>query len=194
MIAYKGFTKELTSILGNGNKKTCTFEPGQTSREESSKTARSGYHCCENPFECLVYYPMNGKNRFFKVEASGDIDEDESGRIACTQITLLEELTPLRLALEGMKYMITHPDREKWQQRYDSVVVAPGEAEAQREQHIAIARGCNPRVKGPEGSILGLIKEDVDGIIDCKLFVQSAELAGRWCELTEERTIREVAA
>ena len=193
MIAYKGFSQYLTSVLGNGRKETSIFQPGQTLREESSKTGRSGFHCCENPFECLTYYSMNGTNRFFKVEASGDIDEDESERITCTEITLLEELTPLQLALEGMKYIVTHPDRSKWEQYHGSVTVAPEAAEAAARKNIAIARGKDPKVKGPEGSILGLIKEDENGIVACKLFVQKAELADKWCRLTEERTIREVA-
>lgn len=61
MIAYKGFNKELCSVMGDGNKQTCHFEPGETKKVEKSKTARNGFHCCENPFECLEYYAMNEK-------------------------------------------------------------------------------------------------------------------------------------
>ena len=97
MIAYKGFTPELTSRLGDGKKETCTFEPGCTMTSEESKTARTGYHCCENPAECLAYYSWDGKNRFWKVEAEGDIDEDAHERIACTKITLLAKETDKKL-------------------------------------------------------------------------------------------------
>lgn len=55
MIAYKGFTKDLTARLGRGNYQ---FKPGETAIEENSKTVRSGFHCCENPFECLGYYNL----------------------------------------------------------------------------------------------------------------------------------------
>lgn len=77
MRAYKGFTKELISRLGNGEKETCCFTPGETKEVEASKTVSSGFHCCENPFECLAYYAFDGSNRFFIVEAAGDIDEDD---------------------------------------------------------------------------------------------------------------------
>ena len=187
MIAYKGFNKELKSILGNGKEETCSFEIGKTMTEENCKTARNGFHCCENPFVCLSYYPMNGSNRFFKVEAAGNIDEDGSERIACTEITLLEEMTPLRLALEGMLYMVAHPGREKWQQCYSNVQVRPDRAEAKESGHIAIARGENPMVKGPAGSILGIIRERGGVIMDAKMFVQKERFSGKWIRLGSDR-------
>lgn len=193
MIAYKGFSKGLRSVMGNGNKATCTFAPGITLEETASKTGNCGFHCCENPFECLSYYSLNSQNRFFKVEAEGNIDEDDCERIACTKITLLEELTPLALALEGMKYIIEHPKREAWQQSYGNVQVQADTAEAKTKDAIAIARGKNPAVKGPEGSILGIIREGKDfEIVDAKLFVQGKELADKWVGINSDRTIVEV--
>lgn len=191
MIAYKGFNKQLRSVLGNNREETCQFQIGKTLKEESCKTAHNGFHCCENPFECLTYYAMNGQNRFFKVEAAGNIDEDGLERIACTEITILEELTPLKFAMEGMRYIIEHPDRAKWEQQHGTVSVKKDEAYAEAENCIAIARGKNPKVKGPKGSILGLIVEDKNGITNCKLFIQSEELADKWCCLTEDRKIKE---
>lgn len=192
MIAYKGFNASLQSVMGDGQKDTCNFELGETKIVESSKTVRSGFHCCENPFECLFYYPMDGKNRFFKVEAAGDIDEDSQERIACTQLTMLEELTPLHFAMEGMKYIINHPDRKKWKQNYRGVIVAADEAEAMAKGNIAIARGINPMVKGPEGSILGLIVEGEQGIEQCKLFVVNAFRANKWLALKKNRELEAV--
>lgn len=190
MIAFKGFTKDLKARLGSG---AYQFEAGKTYTEESSKTVRSGFHCCENPFQCLSYYHLNGEDRFFKVEAAGSIDEDDGERIACTEITLLKELSVLEFALEGMKYMINHPSREKWQQHHRGATVQLDMAEASEANHIAIARGENPRVKGPEGSILGLIRErEGFGIVDAKLFVVEASVAGKWLELGPDRKIEEV--
>jgi hypothetical protein len=59
MIAYKGFNKNIESVMGNGKKESCTFEAGKTYKEAVSKTARIGFHCCENPFDCLTYYSMD---------------------------------------------------------------------------------------------------------------------------------------
>jgi hypothetical protein len=190
MKAFKGFTKNLWSRLGNGQEESCSFSIGETKEVPESKTVRNGFHCCENPFECLTYYAMDGKNRFFRVEAAGDIDEDESERIACTKITLLEELTPKAFALEGMKYIIEHPDRANWEQNHGTVVVKKNEAEAKGQKSIAIARGSSPRVKGPEGSILGLIVEDEEGIKNAKLLICTGATADKWLRLTEEREVK----
>lgn len=189
MIAYKGFTNDLWSRLGDGKEESCSFSIGETKTVSESKTVRSGFHCCENPFECLAYYSMDRKNRFFKVEAAGDIDEDESQRIACTQITLLEELTPVQFALEGIKYMVEHPLRSGWQQSHGSVQVKEEECEAKNAGDIAIARGYEPCVKGPAGSILGLIVERDGEIQNAKLIVVSGGNADKWLRLTDEREV-----
>lgn len=191
MIAYKGFSGDLKSVMGNGIEEKCSFETGKTYYEKESKTARNGYHCCENPFECLKYYGLDDSNRFFRVEAAGDIDEDGEERISCTEITLLKELSMFELAMEGMRYIILHPYREKWQQHHGNVLVQEETAEIIR-QGIAIARGKDPMVKGPAGSVLGLIVEDDTGITNAKLFVQSRTMEGKWCRLTPERRIQEV--
>ena len=189
MKAYKGFTENLWSRLGNGREESCSFSIGETKEVSESKTVRSGFHCCENPFECLTYYSMDGKNRFFIVEAAGDIDEDESERIACTKITLIKELSMKEFALEGMKYIIEHPDRANWEQNHGTVVVKKDEAEAKDQKSIAIARGSSPRVKGPEGSILGMIVEDELGIKNAKLLICTGATADKWLRLTKEREV-----
>lgn len=193
MIAYKGFTKELTARLGKGNYQ---FKPGETFEEKSSKTIKTGFHCCENPFECLGYYRLGTGDRFFQVEAAGSIDEDDGERIACTKITLIKELEIKEFAGHGMMYIVKHPLREKWQQSLDCIIVAPDRAEAQKTRGIAIARGKNPKVKGQMGSVLGLITEPEPGnITAAKLFVvgpESGTRGGTWYTLKEDRTLQEV--
>ena len=119
------------------------------------------------------------------------IDEDANNRIACTQITLLEELMPERFALEGMKYMIEHPDRDGWEQNHVKVTVQRDKAQA-AERGIAIARGSSPRVRGPIGSILGLIVENAEGIKSAKILVVREDLADRWLEMKGEREVQVV--
>ena len=191
MIAYKGFNKDLESVMGDGKKETCRFKAGETKEVSESKTVRSGFHCCEYPFECLTYYPMNGKNRFFEVEASGDIDEDET-RIACTRITLKKELTPYSLALAAMRYMIMYQSRKGWETERQSVKAVTDEAVALEPGNIAIARGENPRVKGPEGSILGLLKDNGKEITGAALFVVDGDRDGRWMELDTGKGVNKV--
>lgn len=156
MRAFKGMSPDMTARLGMGR---FQFKVGETYEEKSSKTVRSGFHCCENPFECLSYYRL-GIDRFFEVEAAGDIDEDDDERIACTKITIVKELTIGEFALEGMKYMINHPEH-KWQQNRVGVVVTEVGAEATL---IAISRGSDPMAKVAKGGIIGLIRETGEGI------------------------------
>lgn len=191
MRAYKGFTQQLISRMGNGDMKTCRFVPGETKEVEKSKTGDYGFHCCENPFECLAYYSFDGQNRFWAVEAAGSIDEDGIERISCTKITLIEELTPLKFALEGMKYIIKHPAREKWEQLHTGVKVCRDRAESKKTDHIAIARGRHPVVSGVEGSILGLIAENEGVITGARLFVVTPEQAGREYTLAPDGRIEE---
>lgn len=190
MIAYKGFAKDLTATLGRGIYK---FKLGETVKEESSKTIRSGFHCCENPFECLTYYPLGCGNRYFQVEAAGNIDEDGGERIACTELTLLKELSLKEFAGYGMMYMVQHPMREKWKQKGTHIIVTGDAAVANETEDIAIARGVRPVVKGAECSILGLILEPEPGMIEAaKLFVVNREQAGKWYTLRGDRTLQEV--
>lgn len=175
MIAYKGFSRELKAVLGAGY----TFGEGGTYTETGSKTGRNGFHCCENPFECFAYYsPLS--SRFWQVEAGGSIDEDNNGRIACTELTLVKELSLKELVVYGMEYIIRHPLRERWQISNGCVEVAEDSAEAM-SGGIAVARGAAPKVRGTEGAILGLIRETEPGNIEnACLFVVSAGQAGKW--------------
>lgn len=50
MIAYKGFDTELKARWGSG---TFQYEAGKTYEEERSKCASGGFHCAENPADCL---------------------------------------------------------------------------------------------------------------------------------------------
>ncbi len=184
MIAYKGLNAEMIASLGRGRKK---LEPGIRYVEERSKTMCCGWHCTEDPFACLAWFPLGRGNHYFQVEAGGSIDEDKSERIACTELTLLKELTIKELAGYGMMYMVEHPKRTGWERKQPQLCVARERAEASGEGHIAIARGQYPMVCGTEGSILGLILEPEPGnIIAAKLFVPNRKQAGRWYTLREE--------
>lgn len=189
MIAYKGFNSKLQSVMGNGDKKTCNFKLGETLEVPNCKTAQSGFHCYENPLMLPTYYAMDGQNRYFKVKAEGNIDEDDAERIACTRITLIEELTPWMLAMEGMKYMIEHPLRDGWQQSHPGIVVKQDEAEISGRDHIAIARGPVPVAKGTEESILGFIVDSGE-IEEVKLIRVSEDQADKWLTIQGRKVVK----
>lgn len=181
MIAYKGFDHDLTSIMGDGKEKNCSFHLGETKEVPSSKTAVNGFHCCENITDCMTYYDWDGKNRFFRVSADGDIDEDSQNRIACTKITLVEELDQKGICLAIMMYMINHPLRDGWQCRRQNIDVSKEAASTDSPIGIAVARGMYPVAKGRSGSVVGIIIEDENGLIqDAHLAVVSGDWSRKW--------------
>lgn len=160
MIAFKGFNKDLQCTLGKG---IYQYKPGATVKEDRSKTADSGFHCAEYVLDCLAWYPLDGKNRYFKVEAAGSVDEtDGDSKIACTEMTLLEELSAVGIAGEAIIYMARHPKRE-WEHSSRNVAVKRDRAECESGFGIAVARGRKPLVRGKEGAVIGLVKEDSRG-------------------------------
>lgn len=196
MRAFKGFNSNLTCTKGNG---TYQYEPGKTYYTDASQTARTGFHCCENPVDCLTWYslPLQSQthpegSRIFVVEAEGDIDEIDD-KIACTQLTLMKELRLKALVLEIVKYIITHPLRD-WEGKGKLYEIEKDIAEA-LEDGFAIARGVNPRVKGKKGAVLGVLVEDPkqpDRFLTAKVGTVGIELQpdtwytafdGKWVEL-----------
>lgn len=185
MIVYKGMREDMTCTLGRG---TFQYRLGETVKEVRSKTAGAGLHCTENPLLVLEWYPLGGTNRYFLCEAAGSIDEDQSdNKIACTELTVIRELSVKELAGHGMMFMLQHPMR-KWEQTGDMLSVAAGRAVAACAGAIAIARGEEPKAKGAAGSYLGLIKESGGLIEAARLFEVKGEIKpDTWYTIEENR-------
>lgn len=160
MIVYKGFNEKLQATCGKG---TFQYEVGKTYREEKSKTRSTGFHAAEYILDCLQWYPVNGKNRFFQCEAGGSIDEEDQCSMAVsTELTLVAELNLTEIAKAAMEYMIVHPKRE-WVAVHGGVCVKKDQAQAAWQDKIAIARGIHPEVWGDLGARIGMIVEDEKG-------------------------------
>lgn len=160
MIVYKGFNEELQATCGKG---TFQYEVGKTYKEERSKTRSTGFHAAEYILDCLQWYPIDGKNRFFRCEARGSIDEeDQCSMVVSTELTLVAELNLTEIAKAAMEYMIVHPKR-KWEVIRSGVCVKKDQAQAAGQDKIAIARGIHPEVWGDLGARIGMIVEDEKG-------------------------------
>ena len=187
MLAYKGFKSDLTCTFGRG---TFRYQTGQTIKSEGSKAQHTGLHCAENPVECLRWYPLGGENRYFLVEAAGSIDElgGTDTQLACTEMTLLKELSLKEFAGHAMMYMVKHPLRD-WKRDSRMLQIAEDEAEAD-ENGIAIARGLHPKVKGKHGAVLGLIRDNGGLIEDAKLFTVEGEIKpDTWYTLKDRQPV-----
>lgn len=167
MKVFKATRSDMTCFMGNG---TFRYQLGIPAVADGSKCGRTGLHACEYVMDCTRYYDLACRNRFFLAEAGGDIAEDGTDtRIACTELTLVQELTRREMAAQAMVYMVEHPKRAGWEAKRASLEVAADRAEAMLPDAIAIARGERPMVRGAEGAHLGLIREADGEIVDARL-------------------------
>lgn len=106
MIAYKGFLPGLIC-------RDYQFKMGLNVTEKAN-CAHNGFHCAEDPLDCLSYYGDINHAEYYIVDAGGDIDEDGvDSKISCTELTILKRLTKKELFLHGLAFMADHPKR-KW--------------------------------------------------------------------------------
>ena len=160
MRVYKGFNEKIQAKHGKG---TFQYEKGKTYKEEKSKTRSTGFHAAEYILDCLQWYPIDGKNKFFLCEAGGSIDEEDGcSMVVSTELTLLRELTLMEIAMAAMEYMIIHPKRT-WESQQGNALARREKAKATKGCRIAIARGIRPKVMGEYGTVIGLIVEDEKG-------------------------------
>lgn len=152
MIAYKGFRKGKKgpeAVMGDG---IMTYEEGLWYENPSAKTASTGFHCCENPLECLTYYSWSDSNIFYAVEATGDIDEDSASRISCTKMRLLKPLDLRSFLLASVKYLLKNP-------KIECSRVHKNRSSATARDSFVFVRGKNPCGAGKKGDYVVLLQE-----------------------------------
>ncbi|WP_313530586.1 DUF7666 domain-containing protein [Anaerotignum sp.] len=150
MIAYKAFNPGLICL-------NYQFSMG-LNRTEKANCRANGFHCAENPLDCLTYYPNTDYSEYYLVNTGGDIDEDgNDSKIACTELTVIKRLTLEEFFLHGLAFMVDRPKRD-W-----SSHVKKDRAKAVRG--YAVVRGIDPVACGSIGDILAFAKEDLSGNI-----------------------------
>ena len=152
MIAFKGFTKDLTARMGKGE---FQYEIGKTYTEQSAKCVNTGFHCVEEPIRVFDWY-NHEEDRYCMVEIDKDIHEDGKDRLSAAQIHILKEISRVEIAVLQCKWMMDHPKR-----KYSSRVQEKGES----SHGIAVTRGKNPSAAGQKGDYLFLLQEDSKGEI-----------------------------
>lgn len=147
MIAYKMFDKGLVC-------RGYQFKPHEINVTDKANCRQNGFHCAENPLDCLSYYHDFMKSECWEVEAGGDIDEDDvDSKISCTKMRLIRSLNLEEFIEAALIYMTKHPFRT-WN---SEVKENRGEA----ENGFVIVRGSDPIAAGPKSAILALVKENL---------------------------------
>lgn len=191
MRTYKGFTEDLKATYGNG---IFQYEPGKTYREEKSKTRSTGFHAAEYLPDCMMWYGLNDKSRFFLCESGESIDEEDGcSMVVSTELTLIKELDLLDIAGHTMMYMVEHPQR-KWISMVGGVMITNDAAHTGAGTLLAIARGERPIVYGIEGTAVGWVLESEENIIAAKVGIvgQSGIKPGVKYTITANRELVEV--
>lgn len=174
MIVFKATHGDMTCTSGKG---IFRYEIGVPATADNAKCGNTGLHACEYVIDCTGYYALGKGNRFFKAVAEGDIAEDgKDTRIACTRLTLIQELTNRDIAREAMLYMAGHPMRDGWKKKSNMIDIDLVAAEINVQDGIAIARGREPKVRGCTGAHLGLIAETDGKIRAARLFTVDGKI------------------
>lgn len=148
--AYKMFNKDLTCTRGSGK---FQYTVGEWIEEPEANCAKNGFHCAENPLDCLTYYPDWDNSVCYLVQIGGDIDEDDHDtKISCTKIKLVKELTLDQFISRAVAYMIQHPMAQESSRVYRE----KGET---GKNHFVFARGKDPKARGRIGETIVLLKE-----------------------------------
>ena len=148
MLAYKGFEK---GLICRGYQ----FHMGLNVTDKAN-CAANGFHCAEDPLDCLTYYPDMENSVYCLVDAGGDVDEDGcDSKISCTELTVITQLSRENFFLHALAYMVDHPNRERNPRVKDGFTAA--------SHGYAVVRGIDPIAKGKRGDILAFAKESADG-------------------------------
>ena len=146
MIAYKGFDPGL-------NCRGYQFQMGLNVTDKAN-CARNGFHCAEDPLDCLSYYSDMNRSEYYLVNAGGDVDEDDrDSKISCTELTILKKLDREEFFLHALAYMMDHPGR-KCSSRVTRDIGTTGKSS------YVLVRGVDPIARGGRESILAFAKEE----------------------------------
>lgn len=147
MIAYKGFSPGLIC-------RDYQFVMGLNVTDKAN-CAHNGFHCAEDPLDCLTYYPDMNHSVYCLVNAGGDVDEDGcDSKISCTELTILKKLDREEFFLHALAYMADHPAR-----KCGNRVVMRDIGTTGRNSSVVV-RGADPVAKGGRNSILAFAKEE----------------------------------
>lgn len=159
MICYKAFKPDYTC-------RGYLFDKDGINITEAANCVRNGFHCAENPMDCLSYYPDFKNSIYCLVEADGDIHEDGSdSKISCTVLRILKELTSEEYMWMCLAYMMKYPQRPI----HHAVSYDTGGAGG---RGYAVVIGEAPTAKGKLGDVLAFGVRSKDGrVVDGNVIV-----------------------
>ena len=177
--SYKGFKKDMTCI-------GFQYEEGKEYEESNALVCENGFHACEYPLDCLIYYSPS-ESVYHEVEQSGKLSK-ESGdtKVASTKIKIGAKLSIARLVEAAIEYTKERVEKEEDSDGYygassatgyygassatgdygassatgdcgaSSATGYKGASSAESPNAVAVAWGYKGKAKGVKGSFLVL--------------------------------------
>ena len=155
MLAYKITAPGLVATMGKNRNFQLKMGLNETPK---ANCRQNGFHCAENPLDCLNYYHSLIGNEIYIVSAGGDIDEDAyDSKISCTELTIIRQLTVAEFVCCALLYVKRYPNRSLHSRIKQGTAIA--------EDGFGIAVGKNPSVYVSKvGDVLGFIKRSGDEV------------------------------
>lgn len=152
MIAYKAFSP---GFICRGYQ----FKLGEKNVTDAANCKKNGFHCAEDPLDCLSYYPDIRKSVYCLVEIGGDMHEDGTdSKISCTELTIRKELSLKTYFFHILVYMAKNKNESMNYRIQKECATASG--------GYAIVCGLHPIAKGKVGDILAFAQKNGFGDID----------------------------
>ena len=98
MKTYKGFNKNMTAKNGY------QYEEGKEYEEEKAVACEHGFHACEYPLDCFIYYSPES-SVYHLVEQSGEFSKNSyDSKVASTKIKIGAEISIAGLVKAAIEY------------------------------------------------------------------------------------------
>lgn len=152
MKAYKGFNKDMIC-------RGFQYKEGETYETDAAKLCESGFHACEDPLDCFVYYAP-GQSVFREVELD-DVSEKRSNnsKVVAKMIKIGAEIGIAGIAKAHVEYVnerIVETKKVSNDKDY-SAATNTGNASAATNTGkggVAIVTGYKSKAKGAVGSAI----------------------------------------
>lgn len=153
LTAYKGVNRDMTGWGG------FKFEEGVWYSEKEANCGRNGFHCAENPMDCLKHFPQWDSSYYYEVLVDGDIHEiGYDSRISCTRMQFLRRIETKEEFLRAVcRYLARNPYEEKTYH-----VTSNYGTETDAIEGMLLVRGKEPSAKCSLNTVVALLQEEAD--------------------------------
>ena len=150
MKAYKAFNSDMTC-------RGFQYKEGETYKMDGDiKLCERGFHACENPLDVLTYYPPTSPIHEVELNQVSDERKDDS-KVVAKEITIGAKISLASLTKFAVDFIFKNIDWNNAKETntgYYSAATNTGDysaAEVNGLDSVAIATGCQSKVKGKKG-------------------------------------------